>query len=276
MNLQGKLITAIAMALALAARSTAWAAAFSVSPLPMTLSPSQMSDLLKVTNDGDSEASFQIRTFAWSQTPDGTIDLKPSSEIVAFPEIFTIGPSETRPIRIGVLRPPGTTEKTYRVLVQELPPPHLPGRTIQLLPQLDMPVYVTPPTAEGVPEIAMPAVAGGMLLFAVADTGTAHIKITRLSITGHGDGQTIFTVSSAPTYVLAGGRRDYAVQIGASDCAKTRTISIAATLSDPDRTVTQEVMIPPDGCSGQAGLTGFELDTRQKVTIVTETARSSQ
>lgn len=125
-----KRITALAMALAFVISNAAWASGISVTPIPMTLSPDQPSDLLKVTNEGDSESSFQIQTFLWRQTPDGKIELHPSQEVLAFPEVFTLGSKETRNIRVGVLRASDKTEETYRIIVQELPPPPVPGRAI--------------------------------------------------------------------------------------------------------------------------------------------------
>jgi fimbrial chaperone protein len=244
----------------------------------MTLSPGQPSELLKVTNNDEHGASYQIRSFLWSQTPDGTIRLSPSSDIVAFPEVFTLGPNETRNIRVGVLHRPGAIEETYRLIVQQLPPPPSPGRSIQILPGFDLPVYFTSADAEGKPHIGTPAVSMGMVSFTVADTGTAHVHVKRLTVTGYGDaGKAIFSVAAAPSYVLAGGRRDYAVQIAAHDCAEARKISILATFSNQIPPVTQEVAVPPGACTGsQVGLTGFASDTSQKVNILAASAGSSQ
>ncbi|HVE23387.1 MAG TPA: fimbria/pilus periplasmic chaperone [Acidocella sp.] len=244
-----KTILALAWALLFAAKSAAWAAGVSVMPLPMRLSPNQPSELLRVTNDGDSENSFQIRTFVWTQLPDGTIDLHPSLSIVAFPEVFTIGPNETRNIRVGVLQPSGAAEATYRLVVQQLPPPPLPGKVIQILPGIDLPVFIARDDVAGKPEIAGAAVAQGALSFALADAGTAHILLQRLIVTGRDEaGRRVFAAAAAPSYVLAGGHRDYAVQIGAGDCTRIRAIAITAHFADQIPPVTQEVIVPPDAC----------------------------
>lgn len=244
----------------------------------MTLSPGQPSELLKVTNNDQREASFQVRSFLWSQTPDGTIRLSPSSDIVAFPEVFTLGPNETRNIRVGVLHRLGAIEETYRLIVQQLPPPPLPGRAIQILPAFDLPVYFTSAGAEGKPHIGTPAFSTGTFSFTVADIGTAHVHVERLTVTGYGDaGKTIFSVTAGPSYVLAGGRRDYAVQIAAHDCAEARKIAIVATFSHHIPPAIQEVAVPPGACTGsQVGLTGFASDTSQHVNIVAAGAGSSQ
>lgn len=269
-----KIILALAWVFLSVAQSAAWAAGVSVMPLPVRLSPSQPSELLRVTNDGDSANSFQIQTFVWTQSPDGTIDLHPSLSIVAFPEVFTIGPNETRNIRVGVLQSSGAAEATYRLVVQQLPPPPLPGKVIQILPGIDLPVFIARDDAAGKPEIAGVTVAQGMLSFALSDSGTAHILLQRLVVTGRDEaGRRVFAAVAAPSYVLAGGHRDYAVQIGAGDCIRIRTIAIAAHFADQIPPVTQEVIVPPDACSGATpGLTGFAIDTRQHVKILTDSA----
>jgi fimbrial chaperone protein len=273
-----KIISALAVALALAAKSAAWAASLSVMPLPMRLSPSQPSELLRVTNDGDAANSFQIQAFLWTQSPDGTIDLHPSLTIVAFPEVFTIGPNETRNIRIGVLQPSDAAETTYRLVVQQLPPPPLPGQVIQILPGIDLPVFMARNDAASKPGIAEPMLTQGRLTFALTDAGTAHLLLRRLTVTGRdGAGKRVFGIVAAPSYVLAGGRRDYAVQIGAGDCAEIRTIAIMATFADQIPAVTREVVVPPQACTGtQIGLSGFTSDTRQQVKILAAGTGSSQ
>jgi fimbrial chaperone protein len=273
-----KRITAFALALAMAAHNLAWGAGLSVMPLPMWLSPDQPSDLLKVSNDADTGASFQIQAFLWTQSPDGTIDLQPSPAIVAFPEVFTIGPNETRNIRVGVLQPPLAAEATFRLIVQQLPPPPLPGRVIQILPGINLPVFMARNDAVAKPEISRPVVAQARLSFALSDAGTAHLLLRRLTIMGrNAAGGSVFSVAAAPSYVLAGGRRDYALQIGAGDCAQLRTITIMATFADEVPPVTQPVAVPPEGCAGAPmGLTGFTNDTRQQVKILPARADGGQ
>jgi fimbrial chaperone protein len=269
-----KTILVFAGAFLFVAESAVWAAGVSVMPLPMRLSPSQPSELLRVTNDGDSENSFQIQAFIWTQSPDGTIDLHPSLSIVAFPEVFTIGPNETRNIRVGVLQPSGAAEATYRLVVQQLPPPPLPGKVIQILPGIDLPVFIARGDAAGKPEIADATVAQGRLSFALSDSGTAHILLQELVVTGRDEaGRRVFAAAAAPSYVLAGGHRDYAVQIGTGDCTRIQTIAITAHFADQIPPVTQEVSVLPDACLGaQPGFSGFANDTRQHVKILADSA----
>lgn len=278
MTTQLKIILALALALAFVAKSTAWAAGLSVMPLPIRLSPSQSSELLRVTNDAADPSSFQIQTFLWTQAPDGTIELHPSLSIVAFPEVFTIGPNETRNIRIGVLQPSGAAEATYRLIVQQLPPPPVPGKVIEILPGVDLPVFIARNDAAAKPALAGPTVAQGRLSFALSDAGTAHLLLRRLTVTGHNaSGKSVFTLAAAPSYVLAGGSRDYAVQIGAGDCAEIRTIAIEARFADQIPAVTQNVAVPPDACTGaEVGLTGFASDTRQQVKILAASDSAGQ
>ncbi len=255
-------------ALFLLTAARAMAAGFSVTPIPIMLSPAQTSVLLKVTNGGDSDGSFQIQTFSWTQTPDGTMELSPSAEIVAFPAVFTLGGNQIRNIRIGAVRRPGVTEDTYRIVVQQLPPPPVPGKsTIQVLAAFDLPVFATPAAATAAPAIAAHTFSSGALSFSVTNAGTAHFRIDRLTVTGHDPaGHSSFAIAAAPSYVLAGGQRDYTIDIAPHDCTAIQTITIAASLSEPFQTITTDVPVPPSACAGaQAPKTSFEGDTRQAV-----------
>ncbi len=248
-------------------------------PLPISLSPGQPSELLKVTNEGDAPSSFQIQSFLWTQAPDGTIDLHPSLTIVAFPEVVTIGPKETRNIRVGVLQSlSGAAEATYRLIVQQLPPPPMPGKVIQILPGIDLPIFIARNDAAAKPAITSPTVAQGRLSFALTDAGTAHMLLRRLTVTGrNASGKNVFANAAAPSYVLAGGRRDYELQIGADDCAAMRTIAIVATFGDQIPAITQDVDVPPNACTGApVGLTGFASDTRQQVKILAASDGANQ
>ena len=197
---------------------------------------------------------------------------------MAFPEVFTIGANETRNIRVGVLQSSGAAEETYRLIVQQLPPPPLPGKVIQVLPGVDLPVFIARNDATGKPAIAGPTVVQGRLSFALTDAGTAHFLLRRLTVTGRdGSGKSVFSIAAAPSYVLAGGSRDYTLQLAENDCAAIRTIALVASFADQIPTITQNVAVAPDACVGaQLGLTGFASNTRQQVKILAASVSSSQ
>lgn len=272
-------IAGVVAALDLLTIARAMATGISVTPIPIVLSSAQTSELLQVTNEGDSASSLQIQTFSWTQTQDGRMELRPSAEIVAFPAVFTIGPNQIRNIRIGVVRAPGTTEQTYRIIVQQLPPPPIAGRAkIQVLTAFDLPVFATPAGVEAAPAITSPTFAAGALSFSVTDAGTAHIRIDRLTVTGHDRaGHSSFVVGAIPSYVLAGGRRDYTVDIAPHDCTETKTMTITASLANSAQSLTTDFPVPQGACVGShLSKTGFEGNTGQAVQFLQDNAGAAQ
>ncbi len=271
-------IVGLAAGLMITSFASALAGSVTVAPIPITLSPSQSSMLLKVTNDGGG-GSFQVQAYSWTQTPDGKMQLLPSAEIVAFPAIFTLDAGQIRNIRIGLVRPPGGTEKPYRVIIQQLPPPPIPGRSmIQVLAAFDLPAFAAPNNVAPVPTIASQGLAAGAFSFSVTDPGTAHMRIDRLTVTGQGkDGRRRFVVAAAPSYVLAGGRRDYTVDIAPRDCAAIKTITIAAALASSAHPLTTDVPVPAGACvDSPFSETGFKGNTAQTVQFLSGDAGSAQ
>jgi fimbrial chaperone protein len=253
--------------------------AMSVTPIPITLSPDQTSALMQVANGTAAGTSFQIQTYAWTQSDDGKMRLLPSDNIVAFPSVFNIGPGKTRDIRVAVLQPPQTAEDTYRIIVQQLPAPPVPGAArIQVLAAFNLPVYLTTPGAAPVPAIASAGINHGALGFAVANTGTAHMRISKILVTGlNAAGAQTFQVGAGPGYVLAGGRRVYNVDLAPQDCARTSVIHIAANLIEPVQNMAADVSVSPSACAGAgASRTGFEGAAAQGVVVLSAPAGSGQ
>ena len=95
---------------------------FGVQPIKVYLSKDTTSVLLSVENEGDSDLRAQISGFAWGESANGKMELTPTDDLIFFPTLITMGPHETRSIRVGLATAPATTaEKTYRVFVEELP-----------------------------------------------------------------------------------------------------------------------------------------------------------
>jgi fimbrial chaperone protein len=253
-------LPSLAAALLSAFGAPAQAAGLAVTPIPITLSPKQPSALAKIESENDTSTGFQIQTFSWSQTADGEMQLTPTADIAAFPALLTIESNGRRNVRVGAVQPIGGTERSYRIAVQQLPPPSVPGQSgIQILLRYSIPVFVTPMGAAPEPAISEPRLAAGRFAFAVADSGSAHMVLGTVQITGQDEAaNTIFKASAPGGYVLAGGRRDYTAEIAPADCIHSRKILIEAVLTEPDKTVTESLSLPAGVCTGGAvAKTGF-------------------
>jgi fimbrial chaperone protein len=122
------------------------AAVIEISPVRVTLTPAAPTALVTLTNRGDSSVSFRCSAPVWTQREDGAAELTPSDELSLDPPLFTLGPGESRSVRIGATAPAAAVEKTYRLLVEEQPrlgSAVAPGQ-IQVLQRYSIPVFVAP------------------------------------------------------------------------------------------------------------------------------------
>jgi fimbrial chaperone protein len=233
-------------------------AALGVTPTGITLSAAHPTDLLNLTNQSQDQARYQVSVFAWKESPAGETQLDPTEEIVAFPPLLTIGANQSRNIRIGFSLRPGAEERTYRVIVQELPEAPKPGAPVQIkvLTKLSIPVFVAPAAPRVDARIEAPALAQGVLSFAVANTGTAHLQFSNIKVAAKGAQGQSFDVATPGWYVLPGGRRLYRVNIASADCRGPQQFTIEA--ESDAKTVTADFAAPAEGCTGaRAAKTGF-------------------
>src|SRR5690242_10125377 len=75
--------------------SAAGAQGLTVLPVTIDLAPGQSATSLSVINQGDSETSFQVRAYAWTQ-PSGDDNLTATDELLASPPLGTIAAGATQ------------------------------------------------------------------------------------------------------------------------------------------------------------------------------------
>lgn len=114
---------ALAAALLAATAGTAGAATFSVDRVDVRLSARAQTALVTVRNDGDTDIRFQIGVVTWNQNGAGVYSFGPTQDVVAFPTLLTLARGQSRRIRVGATSGYGTTEKSYRHFIEELPAP---------------------------------------------------------------------------------------------------------------------------------------------------------
>jgi fimbrial chaperone protein len=254
----------LALAL-LAAAGPAAAVPVAVSPTLVTITPTQPSQLLSLTNDGDTAARFQLNLFAWEERPSGETVLTPSDELLVFPPLLVMAPHETKRVRVGApASAAGWAEKSYRLIIQELPeaPSGAPGVQIQVLTKLSLPVFLQGGAVQAAPRLADLTFDGKIASFAVDNPGTGHLLLQRVSVAGRSNGREVFTAAAIGWYILAGGQRRYAVEIAAADCRAGKELVIEAETAE--QTIRSTLTIPPagaaTGCLGGAATRFLGLD----------------
>jgi fimbrial chaperone protein len=188
-----------------------------------------MSALLSLRNDSDQPLRFEISAFSWAQTASGEMTLEPTEDVVFFPKLLTLAPSEERKVRIGAVVKPGASERAYRLFVRELPP--LEGsRTdgVRVLTKMGIPIFVRPDKATVSSELGVPRHEKGLLQFALVNSGNVHFIPERITIRGLAGDIGVFERPVESWYVLAAGRRDFSVPLPEAECARVTTLLVKA------------------------------------------------
>jgi fimbrial chaperone protein len=228
------LITSACLATGLAAAAPASAGPFQVTPVRLPLSATVKSGILTIKNQNKEPMRVQASGFAWSQAPDGAPVLTASTDLVFFPSMLSLKPGESRNIRVGSATGPGSVEKTYRVIVEELPPPRRHGddSAVRVPVKMSIPVFIQPAAPRPEPRFQAARIDDHRLTFALANAGSSHFMTRALEVLGHdSDGKQLFSQDLPAWYVLAGSNRQYAVDLPDAACGAAR-IEVRARTDD--------------------------------------------
>lgn len=225
---------------------------FNVSPLKIVLSGKSSSALVEITNQSAEPLRLQLSVSSWDQSPMGELLLKETDEVILFPPLLTVEPGEKRKIRLGAVTPRGVTEKSYRIVLEELPPaadsPTEARNQIRVLTRMTIPVFLEPSKQVASGHIADLTVQRSAASFEIRNTGTTHYSVEQIDVRGTGStGQPLLTRRLDGWYVLAGGSRRYDLPLSAEECRDLRMVSVEAkTDAGP---FNARLDLPAGGCS---------------------------
>ncbi len=225
-----KFLFALLLGAFLGLSSRAEASSFTVNPVKISLSGREQSALLSLQNQSDEELRFKINPQEWKQSPKGEMQLQDTKDVVVYPTLLTLGPKQERKLRVGATVPPGASEKSYRIFVEEMPPlksPKVEKSEVRVLTKMGIPVFIEPAKPAVAGTVEGMAVAKGVLGFTVKNTGNVHFLVQSvLAKAMDAGGATLFEKKFEGWYVLTGGTRVWEVDLPKDVCAKTKVLSI--------------------------------------------------
>lgn len=118
-----------------------------VTPVQLSLSPSQKIGVLKVTNRSGERSLLQLSLLDWQQSPKGRDIYKVSHDILLTPPLFVLPAHKTQIIRFALRNPTyNTVQKAYRVHLKEVQQPRQKklGQTLYFLMDISLPLFVQP------------------------------------------------------------------------------------------------------------------------------------
>lgn len=219
--------------LAILQPGVSFASSFKITPVKILLSRRAPTALLTLKNESDRRLRFQATVFIWSQTPEGMMELSPTRDVVFFPPLLTVEPGTTRKVRLGAAAEFGTLEKSYRIFFEELPelePAGEPAKSqLKIRTRMGIPIFLQPGETESGSRVEGAAASAGVLRFSVRNTGNVHVNLWGVRVNGlDAAGNPLFEREADGWYVLAGGSRDYAIELSNDGCEEIARFVIEA------------------------------------------------
>ncbi|WP_170248133.1 fimbrial biogenesis chaperone [Acinetobacter geminorum] len=118
------------------------AATIRLSPVNIEILSNQNAASISLYNQSNESTDLQVRVFEWRQNA-GQDQLIPTDEIVISPPFLKLQPSDSRVVRINP--EPISGEKTYRIIIDELPKPidsRKAAQGVNVLLRSSLPVFV--------------------------------------------------------------------------------------------------------------------------------------
>jgi fimbrial chaperone protein len=189
-----------------------FAGSFAISPLRVEFTPGNETQVVRITNEGQSSLSIQVQGFRWSQAPDGDDRFEPAESLVAVPTVFSVEPGQRQIVRVGTLDPTFTdVEQSFRLFFTELARPDSesgPGVSMRL--RVSIPAFVAP--ADGPrPRLRIERFVrdGDAARITLRNTGNQHVQIRRLSLHAGPSVEGDVVESAGGIYLLPGTERTF-------------------------------------------------------------------
>ncbi|SAL20089.1 P pilus assembly protein chaperone PapD-like protein [Caballeronia arvi] len=203
-------LCALAVSMALHA-GPSHAASLQISPVSIHLDATETGKAIELRNDGDQPINAQVRVFNWDQA-DEKDSMVPTRDLIASPPIAPIAPGAKQIVRvIRADRAPPPAERTYRLLIDELPAAGgEAANAVQFRFRYSVPLFVSAGGEQGEPVLHWYIVPkNGQPFLRVSNTGKLHAQLSVVTIkTGSGD---VPLSTGLLGYVLAGRVRSWSL-----------------------------------------------------------------
>ncbi len=203
------------------AQSVVLAGKVGIAPIRVFLDAETRTAVVEVSNPGDSPIGMQADVMSWHQDDDGTDRYEPTTELLAFPPIFTIQPGKSQLVRIGLMTAhPAEKEQAYRLYLTELPPPvtDAQGTSLQMRLRIGLPVFSAPLSPPRLGLLLVDSqVEGDQLRVRLHNPGNTHIRVADLYVDELADKPR----SNAARYILPSASQEFLVDLPAGTTVST-------------------------------------------------------
>jgi fimbrial chaperone protein len=206
------------------------AANFDIKPIKIYLDPQTRIEKLILKNLSEEELTVQVKAYQWSQNEQGQDIYLETKDLVLFPRVATIKKEEEKIIRIGTNLNSGSTEKTYRIFVEEIPgaeKAESKGSTVKMYMKIGVPLFISPLAKEEKGTIEAVRLQKGKAQIKVQNQGNLHFMVTSVQVKGENpQGKEIFSKAVGGWYILSGLSKAYEVSIPQEVCNNMTKLNI--------------------------------------------------
>ncbi len=189
---------------ALACAAPACAVDLQVYPIRFELGAQTPTGVLTVVNRGSDDTLFQLSVQQWAQSEEVEDILTPTRDVLANPGVFLLKGNAQQVARFGLRVSALPVERSYRIILQEVPRQASTARGLMTLLRVSIPIFVPPPNPVKKVDWRLRAAKGGGQLI-VANGGNVHVEVNSIGLTAGGQSAPI--TLSANSYVLPGKTR---------------------------------------------------------------------
>jgi fimbrial chaperone protein len=206
----------------------ALAAGLQISPISLSIPSDKRADEIWLRNVSSQVVHAQVRVYRWSQAG-GQDVLTPDAYMIASPPMVQVGPGQqqlVRLVRVGPMAKPAANERTYRLLVDELPvkPANQPKAGLNFVFRYSIPVFVAG-TATPKPVLQWQVQeSSGHAWLVVHNSGTMHAQLADVAFTPP-RGKTVMALGGLAGYVLPGQYRRLELRQPPGEFARGGTFS---------------------------------------------------
>lgn len=209
------------------------AASFKVNPLKLTFSPQSRSAVLDVVNTSDRKISVQVDARSWGQDSSGKDIYQYTEDLVYFPKIVTLSPGEKRVVRLAFRGERNQQhEQSYRLFIEELVDRSQESTALSFALRFSIPVFVQSKGMKATISVAEAGVDDGVANITLSNTGTEHVMVKHLHLTGLNEQQkALFHKQEKGWYVLPGVKNQFQLALSDQHCQQANSLELAARTS---------------------------------------------
>jgi fimbrial chaperone protein len=221
-----------------------------VTPVMVELSAGNANTLVSLRNTNPEPVRYQVNVLSWRQNERGEMKLEATQDVIFFPALFSLSSGEQRSLRVGTTAPFGEVERTYRLIIEEMPPMlRIPeAGKIQMLTRLSIPVFLEPVSRRPKGEIAALKLESGRFSFHLRNTGNVRLRPQAVRAVARGaKGEILSEQPLENWYVLSGDDRLLDTEIPKAVCNQVRILSAEVTLEKGE--LRAELPTPRGACA---------------------------